>query len=147
MSCSSEGCSTSAPGRQPERVLGEITDITLFSPGKKKNNRGDHLQLQLITADCVAAAQVPGNQEIGDNAIRALFSTFPPPYLNLKPSWPRDREGEPGLQTPDTVFPSLSVSGRWPAAAHKNLNVFLFPRGQAEDHWATWPLSAHLSCS
>lgn len=36
MSCSSEGCSTSAPGRQPERVLGEITDITLFSPGKKK---------------------------------------------------------------------------------------------------------------
>lgn len=105
MSCSSEGCSTSAPGRQPERVLGEITDITLFSPGKKKNNRGDHLQLQLITADCVAAAQVPGNQEIGDNAIRALFSTFPPPYLNLKPSWPRDREGSRVCKHPTQSFP------------------------------------------
>lgn len=58
-------------------------------PWKKKNNH-EHLQLQLITADCVAAAQVPGNQETGDNAVWALFSAFPPPYLNLKPSWPCD---------------------------------------------------------
>lgn len=36
-----------------ERILGEITGITLFSRGK--NNHGKHLQLQLITDDYVTA--------------------------------------------------------------------------------------------